>query len=94
MAATADQSPSAGYQHARTGVQVATALNLAESAVQPGDLGTAAAEDVGTFATAAQGGLADTALQPNAPATGWRGPLPQYPGGWHTAFGGRCHLLG
>lgn len=68
MAATADQSPSAGYQHARTGVQVATALNLAESAVQPGDLGTAAAEDVGTFATAAQGGLADTALQPNAPA--------------------------
>ena len=43
MAATADQSPSAGYQHARTGVQVATALNLAESAVQPGDLGTAAA---------------------------------------------------
>lgn len=38
MAATADQSPSAGYQHARTGVQVATALNLAESAVQPVDL--------------------------------------------------------
>lgn len=68
MAATADQSPSAGYQHARTGVQVATALNLAESAVQPGDLGTAAAADVGDFATAAQGGLADTALQPNAPA--------------------------
>lgn len=68
MAATADQSPSAGYQHARTGVQVATALNLAESAVQPGDLGTAAAQDVGAFATAAQGGLADTALQPNAPA--------------------------
>lgn len=68
MAATADQSPSAGYQHARTGVQVATALNLAESAIQPGDIGTAAAEDVGAFATAAQGGLADTALQPNAPA--------------------------
>lgn len=35
MAATADQSPSAGYQHARTGVQVATALNLADTALQP-----------------------------------------------------------
>lgn len=35
MAVTADQSPIAGYQHARTGVQVATALNLAESALQP-----------------------------------------------------------
>ena len=29
-----------------------------------GDLGTAAAADVGDFATAAQGGLADSALQP------------------------------
>lgn len=55
MTATADQSPSAGYQHARTGVQVATALNLAETAVQPGDIGTAAAEDVGVFATATVG---------------------------------------
>ncbi|HHX91371.1 MAG TPA: hypothetical protein GX700_16720 [Paracoccus sp.] len=36
---------------------------LAASAVQPGDIGTAAAEDVGAFATAAQGALADTALQ-------------------------------
>ena len=34
------------------------------SAVQPGDLGTAAAANVVDFATAAQGSLADTALQP------------------------------
>lgn len=37
---------------------------LAESAVQPSDLGTAAAEDIGYFATAAQGAVADTAVQP------------------------------
>jgi hypothetical protein len=36
---------------------------LADSATQPGDLGTAAAQDVGAFATAAQGALADTSLQ-------------------------------
>jgi hypothetical protein len=36
---------------------------LADSATQPGDLGTAAAQDVGAFATAAQGATADTALQ-------------------------------
>jgi hypothetical protein len=34
------------------------------AAVQPGDIGTAAAEDVGYFATAAQGSLADSAVQP------------------------------
>ena len=33
-------------------------------------LGTAAAHDVGDFATAAQGAKADSALQPNAPITG------------------------
>jgi hypothetical protein len=37
---------------------------LADTAVQPGDLGTAAAADVGDFATAAQGALADSATQP------------------------------
>ena len=46
------------------GQAVDAALDKAESAVQPGDLGTAAAADVGDFATAAQGGLADSALQP------------------------------
>lgn len=37
---------------------------LADTAVQPGDLGTAANADTGDFATAAQGALADTAVQP------------------------------
>jgi len=45
-------------------VAVTTSLGLADTAVQPGDIGTAAAEDVGFFATAAQGALADTAVQP------------------------------
>ena len=36
---------------------------LAGTAIQPADVGTAAAEDVGYFATAAQGTLADSALQ-------------------------------
>src|SRR5690606_14309028 len=35
----------------------------------PGDLGTAAAADIGDFATAAQGALADTAVQPGDLAT-------------------------
>ena len=35
-----------------------------------GALGTAATHDAGDFATAAQGALADSALQPNAPITG------------------------
>jgi|SRR5690625_2665036 len=39
---------------------------LADTAVQPGDLGTAANADTGDFATAAQGALADTAVQPGA----------------------------
>ena len=37
---------------------------LADTAVQPEDLGTAAAADAGDFATAAQGAKADTASQP------------------------------
>lgn len=43
--------------------------STADTAVQPGDLGTAAAEDVGAFATAAQGSTADTAVQPGDLAT-------------------------
>lgn len=39
-------------------------LALADTATQPGDLGTAAAADVGDFATAGQGAKADTAVQP------------------------------
>lgn len=35
----------------------------ADTAVQPGNIGTAAAQDVGYFATAAQGALADSAIQ-------------------------------
>ena len=48
------------------GLGAATAAQggLADTALQPADVGTAAAEDVGYFATAAQGGLADTAVQP------------------------------
>lgn len=42
---------------------------LAATAVQPGDIGTAAAEDVGAFATAAQGLLADSAVQPGSSDT-------------------------
>ena len=41
-------------------------LALAGTATQPGDLGTAAAADVGDFGTAAQGAKADTAVQPGA----------------------------
>jgi hypothetical protein len=37
---------------------------LVDTALQPGDVGSAAAEDVEAFATAAQGGLADSAVQP------------------------------
>jgi hypothetical protein len=47
------------------GAAVDAALGLAETALQAADVGTAAAEDVGAFATAAQGGKADTAVQPN-----------------------------
>ena len=49
------------------GAAVDAALDLAVTALQPADVGTAAAEDVGAFATAAQGGKADTAVQPDTP---------------------------
>ena len=45
-------------------LSTATQGGLADTALQPADVGTAAAEDVGYFATAAQGALADTAVQP------------------------------
>ncbi|NCC41812.1 MAG: hypothetical protein EOM21_20840, partial [Gammaproteobacteria bacterium] len=41
-------------------------LALARSAIQPADIGTAAAAAATDFATAAQGAKADTALQPAA----------------------------
>jgi hypothetical protein len=41
-----------------------TAAHELATATQPGDLGTAAAADVGDFATAAQGAKADSAVQP------------------------------
>lgn len=47
------------------GAAVDAALGQATTALQAGDVGTAAAADFGDFATAAQGGLADTAVQPN-----------------------------
>ncbi|MGL4310287.1 MAG: hypothetical protein ACRCSU_07345 [Paracoccaceae bacterium] len=40
---------------------------LAETALQPSDVGTAAAADATDFATAAQGLLADSAMQPGDP---------------------------
>jgi hypothetical protein len=42
---------------------------LADTALQSADVGTAAAEDVGYFATAAQGDLADSAVQPGDPVS-------------------------
>lgn len=47
------------------GAAVDAALDLAGTAIQADDLGTAAYEDVGTFATAEQGGKADSAVQPD-----------------------------
>jgi hypothetical protein len=44
--------------------ELADRVLLADTAVQPGDLGTAATADATDFATAAQGELADSAVQP------------------------------
>ena len=62
------------YSRAGADAAFATAAQgaLADSATQPGDLGTAAAANVADLATAAQGAKADTAVQPadlNAYAT-------------------------
>ena len=51
---------------ASLGAATAAQGGLADSAVQPGDLGTAAAENVGAFATAAQGATADAAQAAHA----------------------------
>jgi hypothetical protein len=53
----------ADYNSAFTGAQIDAAVGLANTAVQPGDLGTAAATDATAYATAAQGALADSAVQ-------------------------------
>lgn len=45
-------------------VKLNETIAKANTAVQPGDIGTAAAADADAFATAAQGTLAETALQP------------------------------
>lgn len=60
MAAVDYQSPEEADAEFATADQGA----LADTALQPADVGTAAVEDVEFFATAAQGALADTALQP------------------------------
>ena len=59
----------ANYDSAFTGAQIDAALTKANSATQPGDLGTAAATAATDYATAAQGGLAATATQPGDLAT-------------------------
>lgn len=53
-----------GLQTALDGKATTAQGAKADTAVQPGALGTAAAQDVGAFATAAQGVKADTAVQP------------------------------
>ena len=59
----------ADYNSIFTGVQIDANLALAESATQPGDLGTAAFTASTAYATAAQGTLAGTAVQPAAIST-------------------------
>ncbi len=54
----------ANYDSAFTGVQIDAALTNANSATQPGDLGTAATTAATDYATAAQGALANSATQP------------------------------
>ena len=62
--------PFTPIQAGDTGLSVREKLNtglaLADTAVQPDDLGTAAATDAAAYATAAQGALADSAVQPPA----------------------------
>lgn len=61
--------PHGQYLKESDAAPVATTGAYADLSGRP-TLGTAAAHDVGDFATAAQGALADSALQPNAPITG------------------------
>ena len=52
-------------QAAEQQAAAAAAQATADTAVQPGDLGTAAAAATADFATSAQGATADTAVQPD-----------------------------
>lgn len=52
------------FQLEETGLQLQAAIDLAQTAVQPDDIGSAAQADAADFATAVQGGKADTAVQP------------------------------
>lgn len=61
--------PHGQYLKESDAATVATTGAYADLSGRPA-LGTAAAHDVGDFATAAQGAKADSALQPNAPITG------------------------
>jgi len=54
----------ANFNSAFTGAQIDAALTKANSATQPGDLGTAATTAATDYATAAQGALANSATQP------------------------------
>ena len=56
----------ADYNSAYTGAQIDENIALAATATQPGDLGTAAFTASTAYATAAQGTLAGTAVQPAA----------------------------
>ena len=57
-------SKSQAYSVLKAAFATAAQGSTADTALQPADVGTAAAEDIGFFATAAQGSTADTALQP------------------------------
>jgi hypothetical protein len=61
--------------------------DLAATALQPADVGTAAAQDVGDFASAAQGALADSAVQPGDTV-----PVADGGTGSSTAAGARTNL--
>lgn len=63
------------------GAAVDHALGLALTALQADDVGTAAAEDVEAFATAAQGALAASAIQPETLAALNHNELPNIQGG-------------
>lgn len=59
---TATPVDAAALEHIEQGIF--DAHGIAAGALQPDDVGTAAAADADDFATAAQGALADTAVQP------------------------------
>jgi len=61
----------ANFDSIFTGAQIDAALTKANSATQPGDLGTAALTAATDYATAAQGLLADSAAQPATTLAGY-----------------------